>query len=214
MARAETQVHELLAAEPPLPDFARAVKAKSSLRWPVALRRLAQMRRDYPRDAFLSAVTSAAHFGMYELDRLERRSSATSPPSTSSTRSTATVAAVLSATNGAYLTERRKRCSPEPPAPSPRSCPAGRLSFLRRHEHGATMMIKKLSAVGNSLGLIIERPILDLLDITKDTPLEVKTDGEALIIRPMKKATAMDRALAAADELMDAHDATFRKLAK
>lgn len=63
---------ELLAAEPPLPDFARAVKAKSSLRWPVALRRLAQMRRDYPRDAFLSAVKSAAHFGMYELDRLER----------------------------------------------------------------------------------------------------------------------------------------------
>ena len=28
-------------------------------------------------------------------------------------------------------------------------------------------MIKKLSAVGNSLGLIIERPILELLDITK-----------------------------------------------
>ncbi len=39
------------------------------------------------------------------------------------------------------------------------------------------MMVKKLSAVGNSLGLIIERPILELLDITKDTPLEVRTDG-------------------------------------
>ena len=63
---------ELLASEPPLPDYARAVKAKSSLRWPVALRRLAQMRRDYPRDAFLSAVRSAAHYGMHDLDRLER----------------------------------------------------------------------------------------------------------------------------------------------
>ncbi|MFO7565656.1 MAG: AbrB/MazE/SpoVT family DNA-binding domain-containing protein [Enhygromyxa sp.] len=76
------------------------------------------------------------------------------------------------------------------------------------------MMVKKLSAVGNSLGLIIERPILDLLDITKDTPLEIKTDGEALIIRPLKQVTEMDRALAAADQLMDAHDATYRKLAK
>lgn len=47
-------------------------------------------------------------------------------------------------------------------------------------------MIKKLSVVGNSLGLIIERPILELLHITKDTPLEIKTDGEALIIRPAK----------------------------
>ncbi|MBI4951259.1 MAG: AbrB/MazE/SpoVT family DNA-binding domain-containing protein [Myxococcales bacterium] len=75
-------------------------------------------------------------------------------------------------------------------------------------------MVKKLSAVGNSLGLIIERPILELLDITKDTPLEIKTDGEALIIRPVKAVTKMDRALAAADELMDAHDETYRKLAE
>ena len=75
-------------------------------------------------------------------------------------------------------------------------------------------MVKKLAAVGNSLGLIIERPILDLLDITKDTPLEIKTDGEALIIRPVKPAALIDRAVAAADELMDAHDGTYRKLAK
>lgn len=76
------------------------------------------------------------------------------------------------------------------------------------------MMIKKLSAVGNSLGLIIDRPILDLLGITKDTPLEVRTDGEALIIRPVKKAPVADRALDAADRLMDAHAETYRKLAE
>ena len=67
------------------------------------------------------------------------------------------------------------------------------------------MMVKKLSAVGNSLGLIIERPILELLDISKDIPLEVTTDKRSLIIRPMRKAPLMDRALAAADRLMDAH---------
>ena len=76
------------------------------------------------------------------------------------------------------------------------------------------MMVKKLSAVGNSLGLIIERPILELLDITKDTPLEVKTDGKALIIRPLRKAPLMDRAVAAAERLMDAHEETYQKLAK
>lgn len=74
-------------------------------------------------------------------------------------------------------------------------------------------MIKKLSAVGNSLGLIIERPILELLDITKDTPLEIKTDGEALIIRPVKQ-DKRERMLAAAEELMDVHEEAFRKLAK
>jgi antitoxin component of MazEF toxin-antitoxin module len=75
-------------------------------------------------------------------------------------------------------------------------------------------MIKKLSAVGNSLGLNIERPILELLNITKDTPLEIKTDGEALIIRPVKQLSQMDRVIAAADEIMDTHEETFRKLAK
>lgn len=76
------------------------------------------------------------------------------------------------------------------------------------------MMVKKLSVVGNSLGLIIERPILELLDITKDTPLEIRTDGESIIIRPANKLTEQDRVLAAADELMAAHDETYRKLAR
>lgn len=49
-------------------------------------------------------------------------------------------------------------------------------------------MIKTLTAVGNSLGLIIDKPILELLNIDKDTPLEVRTDGEGLIIRPVKSA--------------------------
>lgn len=88
------------------------------------------------------------------------------------------------------------------------------LGAQRAYELGAPMMVKKLSVVGDSLGIIIEAPILELLDITKDTPLEVKTDGEALIIRPVKKAPLMDRALAAADRLMDAHEETYQKLAK
>jgi antitoxin component of MazEF toxin-antitoxin module len=83
--------------------------------------------------------------------------------------------------------------------------------FVRTYYEGR--MIKKLAAVGNSLGLIIERPILDLLNITKETPLEVKTDGEALIIRPVRQ-DKMERVLAAADELMDSHQRTFEKLAK
>jgi antitoxin MazE len=76
------------------------------------------------------------------------------------------------------------------------------------------MMVKKLSAVGNSLGLIIERPILELLDITRETSLEITTDGESLTIRPIRKPPLNDRALDAADLLMDAHDETYRKLAR
>jgi antitoxin component of MazEF toxin-antitoxin module len=74
-------------------------------------------------------------------------------------------------------------------------------------------MIKKLTTVGNSLGLIIERPILELLDITKDTVLEIKTDGEALIIRPAK-LTKKERVRESTKRMMTIHDETLKKLAK
>jgi transposase len=63
---------ELSAAESPLPEYAKAVKQRGSNRWPERLRRLAQMRRDYPRKPFLDAVAAASQYGLYDLDRLER----------------------------------------------------------------------------------------------------------------------------------------------
>ncbi len=45
-------------------------------------------------------------------------------------------------------------------------------------------MIKRLSKHGNSLALVIDRSILDLLGIDEQTALEVSTDGEALIVIP------------------------------
>lgn len=74
-------------------------------------------------------------------------------------------------------------------------------------------MLKKLSTVGNSPGLIIERPTLDLLDITKETPLGGKTDGEALIIRPAE-LSKKDRVRASAQRMMATHDETLWKLAQ
>jgi antitoxin component of MazEF toxin-antitoxin module len=47
-------------------------------------------------------------------------------------------------------------------------------------------MIKKLTKHGNSVALIIERSVLDLLGIDADTPLEVSTDGQVLIVAPVR----------------------------
>ncbi|HLC15368.1 MAG TPA: AbrB/MazE/SpoVT family DNA-binding domain-containing protein [Thermodesulfovibrionia bacterium] len=46
-------------------------------------------------------------------------------------------------------------------------------------------MIKKLTAHGNSAALIIDKPILELLRISMNTPLELSTDGKKLIISPV-----------------------------
>ncbi len=74
-------------------------------------------------------------------------------------------------------------------------------------------MIRKLTDVGGELGLVIEGPILELLGIDRDTELEVRTDGEGLVIRPVGSDRAR-RLRASAEAMMDAHDDTFRKLAE
>ena len=45
-------------------------------------------------------------------------------------------------------------------------------------------MVKTLTKHGNSLALVIDKPILDLLKIQADTPLSISTDGRCLIIAP------------------------------
>ncbi len=47
-------------------------------------------------------------------------------------------------------------------------------------------MVKRLTRHGNSLALIIDRPILELLGIDADTPLEISTDGRVLIVSPVR----------------------------
>jgi antitoxin component of MazEF toxin-antitoxin module len=46
-------------------------------------------------------------------------------------------------------------------------------------------MIKKLARHGNSMALVIERGVLDLLNIQEDTPLNITTDGNVLIVAPV-----------------------------
>ena len=62
----------LAQADPPVPAYAAALKQRSAGRGTLALRRLLALYREYPRGPFLHAVTLAAQYGLFDLDRLER----------------------------------------------------------------------------------------------------------------------------------------------
>jgi antitoxin MazE len=47
-------------------------------------------------------------------------------------------------------------------------------------------MQKKLTKHGNSLALVIDKAVLELLNIDDQTPLEILTDGKLLLISPVK----------------------------
>ena len=81
-------------------------------------------------------------------------------------------------------------------------------------------MIKKLTKHGNSLALLIDKPILELLNITEDTRINIKTDGTNIIIEPVRTQTTIGtisdnpKLQKLYEELVDKYDDVLRKLAK
>jgi antitoxin MazE len=75
-------------------------------------------------------------------------------------------------------------------------------------------MVKKLTKHGNSLALVIDRPILDLLRIDPDTPLDVSTDGRRLIVAPATPSARRKKFDAAQQSAHERYGKAFRKLAE
>ena len=62
-------------------------------------------------------------------------------------------------------------------------------------------MAKTLTKHGNSYALVIDKPILEILQITPETPLELITNGDTLVIRPVREKKRQKRLDETLDEL-------------
>jgi hypothetical protein len=62
----------ILEAAPELAGYVTAMKQRGRKTITLALRQLRRMVKEYPREAVLGAVEEAGHYGLYEVDRLER----------------------------------------------------------------------------------------------------------------------------------------------
>jgi len=56
-------------------------------------------------------------------------------------------------------------------------------------------MTKTLTKHGNSYALVLDRPIMDLLNIRPETPLEITTDGEGLHVKPLAQPIPVQYAM-------------------
>ena len=75
-------------------------------------------------------------------------------------------------------------------------------------------MIKHLTTHGNSQALIIEKAVLDLLDIKPKTPLEITTDGKSIVISPVKNKQRGEAFRSALAKVNKRHSKTLQKLAE
>jgi transposase len=62
----------ILQAAPEITDYVTALKQHSRKLAVLALRQLLRLLRDYPREPLLAAVHEASHYGLYDLERVER----------------------------------------------------------------------------------------------------------------------------------------------
>ena len=74
--------------------------------------------------------------------------------------------------------------------------------------------MKKLTKHGNSLALVIEKPILDLLKIDANTLLDVSTDGDVLVVKPQRSARANKKLKEALDWTNAPYGKALKRLAE
>jgi antitoxin component of MazEF toxin-antitoxin module len=76
------------------------------------------------------------------------------------------------------------------------------------------IMIKKLIQHGNSAALVIDKALLDLLNVKIDTPLEITTDGKNIIVSPQTIKNGEEMILSALEKINQKHSNVLRRLAK
>ena len=75
-------------------------------------------------------------------------------------------------------------------------------------------MTVRLTRFGSSLALVIDRPLLEALEIDANTELEISTDGDVLVVIPQRDP---ERRRQIEDWVAKAHEqygAVFRRLAE
>ena len=75
-------------------------------------------------------------------------------------------------------------------------------------------MVKKLTKYGNSLALVIDRPILDLFNIDPETLLDISTGGKQLIVASVTSAARRNKFEAAQQLAHQRYGKAFQKLAE
>ena len=73
-------------------------------------------------------------------------------------------------------------------------------------------MVKKLIQHGNSVALVIDKPILDMLNITNETPFELSTDGKNIILSPQIEYTQENNVRVSLEKINKQYSNVLRKL--
>jgi antitoxin component of MazEF toxin-antitoxin module len=74
-------------------------------------------------------------------------------------------------------------------------------------------MIKMLKKHGNSMALVIEKPMMEALGITEETPLQITVNGNALVVTPANVGVGPERMRTVIKEIRKRYGPMLKRLA-
>lgn len=75
-------------------------------------------------------------------------------------------------------------------------------------------MKKKLTRTGNSVALVLDKPLLEQLGLDETSEVEVSTNGELLVVTPVRDAAREEKFRKAAEKIFAKYDGVFRRLSR
>jgi antitoxin component of MazEF toxin-antitoxin module len=75
-------------------------------------------------------------------------------------------------------------------------------------------MVKTLTKHGNSLALVIDKPLLEMMRIDESTPLSVTMNGNCLVIAPAPDPARKKKFEAAKRDTFKKYDKMMKRLAE
>ena len=73
-------------------------------------------------------------------------------------------------------------------------------------------MVKKLIQHGNSAAIVIDKPIMEILNITNETTFELSTDGKNLILSPQVENNQEETIIHSLERINKKYGAVLRRL--
>jgi antitoxin component of MazEF toxin-antitoxin module len=73
-------------------------------------------------------------------------------------------------------------------------------------------MVKKLIQHGNSVALVIDKPIMEILNITNETTFEISTDGRNLILSPQTEYNQEKDILSSLERINKKYGSVLKRL--
>lgn len=75
-------------------------------------------------------------------------------------------------------------------------------------------MRKHLTKTGNSLALVLDRPLLEATGIDAETPVEVSTNGDVIVVTPVRAKKRALKLRVALEEINARYAGVFKRLAE